>query len=248
MTIRVVVAEADDEQRKAIVDALLQEDGFVVAGKTGSGLAAMELVWRMRPDVLVCSMQLPGMDGFDLLQEIAQSPLESRPLVIITSMIAREYLVHRAFDMGAADYMVKPFAPQLLVRRIRRVFLYEACAAHTPSENRVERKLAGLLLQLGIPAHLSGYRFLQEAVRATLRQPQLLDHLMHDLYPRVAQSCRSTTCGVERSIRQAITLAWERGRPEETSKVLGRNVNPYYEKPTSGELIALVAEKMRDYM
>ena len=118
----------------------------------------------------------------------------------------------------------------------------------TIQQRQTEQRLSGMLLKLGIPAHVMGYRFLQDAVLAVMANPEVMQHMMHDLYPRVANKYHTTAVSVERSIRHAISLAWERCRPEESSRILGRTVSAGYEKPTSRELIALVAERMRLYM
>ena len=112
---------------------------------------------------------------------------------------------------------------------------------------QTEQKLSGMLLRLGIPAHVNGYRFLQDTVLTVMVEPDAIKHMMHDLYPIVASRHHTTAERVERSIRNAISMAWKRSRPEESRRILGRSVNAGYEKPTSGELIALVAEKMRLY-
>lgn len=112
---------------------------------------------------------------------------------------------------------------------------------------QTEQKLSGMLLRLGIPAHVNGYRFLQDAVLTVMAEPDVIKHMMHDLYPRVASKNHTTAVRVERSIRSAITLAWHRSKPEECSRILGRSVTADDEKPTSCELIALVAERMRLY-
>ena len=113
---------------------------------------------------------------------------------------------------------------------------------------QTEQKLSGMLLRLGIPAHVNGYRFLQDAVLTVMVEPEAIKHMMHDLYPRIASKNHTTAGRVERSIRSAIMLGWQRCRPEECSRILGRSVIADYEKPTSGELIALVAERMRLYL
>ncbi len=110
---------------------------------------------------------------------------------------------------------------------------------------RVDRYLSNLFLQIGIPAHKLGFRFLREAVRLVLQDPSLQHRLMHGLYPLIAERHHSTVYCVEHSMRVAIKSAWMRGRTDLIEKQLGRGVITDYEKPTNGELIALVAENIR---
>ncbi|MDD6142256.1 MAG: sporulation initiation factor Spo0A C-terminal domain-containing protein [bacterium] len=109
----------------------------------------------------------------------------------------------------------------------------------------VDRYLYSLFLQLGIPANKRGFHHLREAVKLALEEPTLQHHLMHGLYPKVAKRFGTTVCCVERSIRTAITSAWNRGRPDLIEKHLGRGVITPYEKPTNGEMISLIAENVR---
>jgi len=110
---------------------------------------------------------------------------------------------------------------------------------------RIDRYLSNLFLQIGIPANKLGFRFLRESVKLVLQDPSLQHRLMHGLYPAVAEYYGTTVYCVEHSIRKAITSAWSRGRMELIERELGRGVITAYEKPTNGELIALVAENVR---
>ena len=113
---------------------------------------------------------------------------------------------------------------------------------------QTERRISVLMLGLGIPAHVKGYRFLEEAVLSAIVEPIQPGRLMHDLYPRIAAKYHTTAVCVERSIRNAIQIAWIRGRPEESSRLLRRSVSADYERPTNSELIAQIAEHVRLYM
>lgn len=119
--------------------------------------------------------------------------------------------------------------------------------ADTPSGvgNHAERYLTTLFLQLGIPANQQGYHFLREAVWMVIQDPSLQRRLMLGLYPKIAELYNTSVYCVEHSMRCAITAAWNRGRPELAEKVLGRVVLTSYDKPTNGELIALIAEHLK---
>jgi len=115
-------------------------------------------------------------------------------------------------------------------------------------EHLIDYYLSHLFLQIGIPANKMGYQFLRESVRLVLQEPLLQNRLMHGLYPQVAERFHTTVYCVEHSMRCAIAAAWSRGRPELVEKLLGRGVSSAYEKPTNGELIALVAENLRLFL
>ena len=109
----------------------------------------------------------------------------------------------------------------------------------------VEEKIASLFLTVGIPAHIKGYQFLREAVKMVMDQPELINRITKELYPGIARKFSTTASKVERAIRHAIEVAWSRGRVEVLNQVFGANVCSPDDKPTNGEFIALVADKMR---
>ena len=115
----------------------------------------------------------------------------------------------------------------------------------TEHSQHIDRYLSNLFLQIGIPANKHGFRFLRESVRLVLMEPDLQHQLMRGLYPQVARRFNTSVYCVEHSMRCAITAAWNRGRPELVEKLLGRGVITPYDKPTNGEMIALVAENVR---
>lgn len=122
---------------------------------------------------------------------------------------------------------------------------FQPCMIFSDSAEQIDRYLSSLFLQIGIPANRPGYRFLREAVHLVLEEPALQNMLMRGLYPRIAENFHTSVYCVEHSMRCAITAAWSRGRPELAEKLLGRGVMTAYDKPTNGEMIALVAENVR---
>ena len=241
---RVVVAEMDEHQRMEISGLLREKGGWEIAGMAADGEEALEMVYTQRPDLLICGMVMPGMDGLELLKRLQELPRERRPMAVVVSNVRKDDFIRRAFAYGASDYIIKPCDGQMLLRRIEEL----KSNVHERQTWKMEQKVSGILLRLGVPAHVKGYRFLQEAIQATIVEPELMHCMIHGLYPQIASRHQTTAGCVERSIRNAIGLAWERCKPEETSRILGRSLNASYEKPTSSELIALVAEKMRLHM
>ena len=248
MSSYVVIADMDDEQRGEMAAVIEQSGLLEVAGETGDGEEALEMILRLRPDVPVCSMLMPRLDGMGLLEQLQSMPEDRRPAVMILSNVCKPDLVRRAFELGADDYIIRPCDLHALPGRLAEMCRRRRERCCLGAARDTEQRLSGILLGLGIPAHVKGYRFLQEAIRETMVEPGLMESMIHGLYPRIANKYHTTVDCVERSIRSAIGRAWERCRPEERSRILGRTVNACYENPTSGELIALVAERMRLHM
>ena len=162
----------------------------------------------------------------------------------------------RAIGLGAAYYILKPVDMAQLTEQILSV----AGAGPMPAaprlishaeedgQERLERYVTSLLLQIGIPAHMDGYRYLRQALLAAVAHPDVLDCLSRNLYPAIARVCDTTPTRVERSIRHAITLTWERAGSSTFNKILGRYACGLGEKPTNREFIALMSERIHIHL
>ncbi len=113
-----------------------------------------------------------------------------------------------------------------------------------PKQKQLEEKISNIFITVGIPAHIKGYQFLREAIKLAVKQPEIINSITKELYPRVADQFSTSPSKVERAIRHAIEVAWNRGKIENINAVFGIKVYSNNEKPTNGEFIALVADKM----
>ena len=155
-------------------------------------------------------------------------------------------------ELGGAYYIVKPFDMEASAQRILDICKKQAAQPQVrqealPSANAVssEDQLANLFLSIGIPAHIKGYGYLREAVRLVLDQPEIINRITKELYPGIARRFGTTPSKVERAMRHAIEVAWSRGRLENINQIFGYRVFEADDKPTNGEFIALIADKLR---
>lgn len=241
--IHVVVAEADPCDREATLHGLERYGDIRVVGTASDGTEALTLVQQHKPDVLVCGLMLSGLDGFALLKKISLLEDEVRPSVIVLSSLTRMDLVQRAMDMGAADYLIKPGDPAVLAERISEHRLHRPQASPVQT-TLLDDRLTAFLLHIGIPPHLQGFHYLHSAALLLLEGPELLRHLTHDLYPLIARQYGTTPTSVERSIRTAISTAWDHGMPALAARLPGMRVLRY-DKPTTGELLALMLHYLK---
>ena len=167
----------------------------------------------------------------------------------MVSYMRSDNLLQRAFQKGASYVMLKPVEPEFLHRRMRD--LLEASAAEKevafapqPHEKSLDEKITSVFLSVGIPAHIKGYHFLREAIRMVYFNPELISKITKELYPGIAKRFNTTPSKVERAIRHAIEVSWMRGKIENMNKLFGFNVYGKNDKPTNGEFIALVADKL----
>ncbi|MBE5776755.1 MAG: sporulation transcription factor Spo0A [Clostridiales bacterium] len=250
--IRVIVAEDNEELRLSMVEYLEGQEDIQVLAEASSGMDALRLMGECTCDVLLLDMIMPNTDGFGVLKMMQHMPLANRPRVIAVTALGRDDFVRRAVMLGAHYYMIKPVDMNVLTQRIRELVAEEE-APRPETENPVkplpgaslEDKLSNLFLALGIPAHIKGYQFLREAIRLVLDKPDMLGGITKELYPSIAKRFGTTSSKVERAIRHAIEVAWGRGRVDALNQAFGCKVVYQDMKPTNGEFIALIADKLK---
>ena len=248
-TIRVVVAEDNLQLRDMIAQYLAQQDGIDVTGTAANGAEALQLVEEQEPDVLICDMIMPQVDGYAVLERLQTMSLRHKPGVIALTALGRDDFIARAIQLGACYYMVKPFDMNLLYSRILEVAgnaLQEAAIGGEvdSAPETLDERITNLFLTLGIPAHIKGYQYLREAVHMVIDNRDVINRITKELYPGVARRFDTSASKVERAMRHAIEVAWSRGRLDSVNKMYGYKVFDAMDKPTNGEFISCVAEKL----
>ena len=248
-TIRVMLVDDNAELRRTMRSAMEAHSELEVTAECANGLEALEALSQTPCDVMILDIIMPQMDGYALLEELSHLPQEKRPQVIVVSALGRDDFILRAVELGARYYMVKPIEMNALISRIREVcgqalvlpdparFL----ASHAPS---MDEKLASLFLTIGIPAHIKGYQYLRDAVKIVVNDPDVINRITKELYPGIARHFGTTASKVERAIRHAIEVAWSRGRIDTLNTAFGCKVATREDKPTNGEFIAMIADKL----
>lgn len=254
-TIQIVVADDNVQLRDMVAEYLGQQNGMQIAGVASDGMETIRLIQEKEPDVLVCDMIMPKMDGFGVLERIQKMKPAKRIGVIALTALGRDDFISRAINLGASYYMVKPFDFSLLAQRVyevvgedQRVQEMSMCVSkdiNVFSPENPDERIANLFLTVGIPAHIKGYQYLREAVKMVIENPDLMGRITKELYPGIARRFGTTSSKVERAIRHAIEVAWNRGRIEALDEAFGRNVCSLDDKPTNGEFIALVSDRLR---
>ena len=249
-SIRVLIAEDNVLQCNLLTDGLDGRSGIQIIGSAANGLDAFEMIQRLRPQVLLLDMVLPRLDGFGLLEKLQQLPASDRPAVIATTSLGRDDFIIRAMELGVAYYMVKPLDLPFLIRQILHAVHRDVPAVSAPAPpleepEDVERLVTGMLMQIGVPPHLSGYKFIRSALLMVIDRPELFSSLTRVLYPEIAREFGTTASCVERAIRHAISLTWDRGGGENYRRLLGRQASTIGDKPTNSEFLAQVGEGIR---
>ena len=248
--IRVMLADDNQSILCLLTDYFSRKEDIEVVAVVSDGTEIVETVRANRPDVLVMDIIMPRRDGFMALEEIGRMEEELRPKVIVLSGLSRDDFIMRAIQLGASYYMVKPFDMHLLYNRIVEIAGESATLATDsateggPSAESVDERITNLFLTLGIPANIKGYQYLREAVHMVLENRDVINRITKELYPGIARRFDTSASKVERAMRHAIEVAWSRGRLDTVNKMYGYKVFDAMDKPTNGEFISCVAEKI----
>ena len=247
--IRVLIAEDNAIQRGLLVDALNGHSDIEVVGSATNGLETYDMINRLHPQVVVLDMVLPRLDGFGLLEKLQQLPAGERPAVIAATSLGRDDFITRAMELNVTYYMVKPIDMSFLIRQVLSCVRRDVPVMPAPpppeEPEDLERLVTAMLMQIGVPAHLSGYKFIRTALIAVIDRPELFSSLTRVLYPEIASQFGTTASCVERAIRHAISLTWDRGGSENYRRLLGRQASTIGDKPTNSEFLAQVSEGIR---
>lgn len=238
----------ENEQTLKLLRENFTEDAFEVLGTISNGITAFEEISKQKPDVVITDVVLSGQDGYELLEKLNE--LESQPKVIVTSALSSEGFINKALNLGVSYYMVKPFNFETLKQRVLDVISFASADNKVLFNEKLiknknlEEKITNIFITVGIPAHIKGYQFLREAIKMAIDNPEVINSITKKLYPSIAEKFETSASKVERAIRHAIEVAWNRGKIENINALFGVKVYSNNEKPTNGEFIALVADKM----
>ena len=247
-TVKIMMADSNGSLRRIVKEYFLKKYDVEWAGDAADGRQALEMVREADPDLMILDAVLPRMDGYAVLEGLSRTGAHTRVLVL-TALHSEDAIEH-AMSLGASYYMLKPFDLENLYQRCveiaRRSGLMTEYEPDAPEPRSDEEKVTNLFMALGIPAHIKGYLYLREAVRMVMEDQGLINRITKELYPGVAKRHDTTASKVERAMRHAIEVAWNRGRVDNINKLLGCQVFSQNDRPTNGEFIAMVADKAKN--
>ena len=231
---------ADGEESGGVVDFFKESGNFEFVGCSSDGAQVVQDVTALKPDILVMEVLLSNLDGFAVLEQI-RILKDKMPKVFFVSNLSHSGFVTKAIQSGASYFMVKPVSPDNLESRIMEVLSNDSRKDGT---KQLDERISNIFISIGIPAHIKGYQFLREAVKLAVEEPEIIGSITKRLYPTIAERFETSSSKVERGMRHAIEVAWNRGKIENINNIFGLKIYNRNEKPTNGELIALIADKM----
>ena len=245
-TSTVFIADSAEDFCSGLTAALQRADGFRVLGTAGDGEQAIRMIEEKKPDILVLDLMLAKKDGISVLKSIAN--MEHKPITLATSAFLTEYVSTAAANLGVRYLMLKPCDMAALVERLEEIRGGESLrypAARRSDKVSIETLVTNIIHEIGVPAHIKGYQYLREAIIIAVNDMDVINAITKVLYPEVAKTFGTTPSRVERAIRHAIEVAWDRGDLDTLQKFFGYTVSNTKGKPTSSEFIALIADKLQ---
>ena len=241
---RVLLANSSEDFSTRLTSVLQQSQHYTVVGTASDGVRAIELLREVQPEILVVDTMLPQADGIAVLK--AASALEHKPMLLVLADFMTEFVSSLLVSMGVQYVLLKPCTARSVLERLdeMRSTLTKSPLVRNREAN-VVAMVTSMIHEIGVPAHIKGYQYLREAILIAVNDMEVINAITKVLYPQVAKTFATTPSRVERAIRHAIEVAWDRGDLDTLQRFFGYTVSNTKGKPTNSEFIALIADKLQ---
>jgi two-component system response regulator (stage 0 sporulation protein A) len=257
-----LIADDNMDFISTLVTYFQTQDDVEIIATARNGQEAYEKIISEKPTVALLDVIMPHLDGLGVLEKLIASNTQL-PICIMLSAVGQDNVTAQAINLGAQYYVLKPFKMDVLMKRIRElVSMPETKQPNTISkvetktnyvdineqatkEEILEIKVTNIIHEIGVPAHIKGYQYLRDGIMMVVNDIDVINQITKQLYPDLAKKYKTTPSRVERAIRHAIEVAWNRGQIETVENIFGYTVNSNKGKPTNSEFIAMIADKLR---
>ena len=238
------------ESNKAVLaqlnGAFEESEDFKVIYVGDDGDDGIKQIGSLKPDLVIVGMFLKGTDGCGVIHATKKAFADMK---VVAMGLPSDDMIEKALAEGANYYLVKPFTISTAMERIRELMKDKPERKNEMAISRrrpttAEEKISEIFIAIGIPPHIKGYGYLREGIKMTVERPHIINSVTKELYPSIAKKYNTTASKVERAIRHAIEVAWNRGRIDAINAIFGSRIYLGTEKPTNSEFIALVADKL----
>jgi two-component system response regulator (stage 0 sporulation protein A) len=257
--IKVLITDDNLEFTGILNEYIESQNDFMVVGIARDGLEALKQIAIYEPDVLILDIIMPKLDGIGVMERINSMTNTKLPKIIVLSAVGQDKFTQRAINLGAEYYLVKPFDLSVFCNRIRQLVSLDSTGVETRMKssikynreetlsdfNNLEVEISNIMHQVGVPAHIKGYKFLREAIQMVVNNVDLLSSVTKELYPSIAIKYNTTPSRVERAIRHGIEVASSRGEVDIIYNLFGYKINDGKSRPTNSEFIAMISDRLR---
>lgn len=246
---RLLICSENHDERRSLCEALIKS-GFRHLTESAGGDSGLKLIRDGKYDLVITDLWLSGVDGIGLIRAVGREVTGRKPSFILLSPVNKQSVLMEASDAGADLCILKPFDPMtvaahassLIEKRNARPMQKRDKLTDIPD---MEAQVTKIIHQIGVPAHIKGYQYLRSAILMTIDDGDIINSVTKVLYPSVAKKFATTTSRVERAIRHAIEVAWDRGDVDTLNSYFGYTIQNSRGKPTNSEFIAMIADNLR---
>lgn len=245
--LKILIAEESTEFAHSCV-GVFRSYGYDVSLVPKDGKEVLAALEVQKPDALLMDTFMARLDALGVLKAMPTLKLAKKPLVFIMSSINNPRFEQEALSSGADYYFLKPIEVNVLAERIGQLTERLGGSSNisdTSRETNLEVIVSDIMHQIGVPAHIKGYQYLREAIILSINDSEMMNSVTKLLYPTVAKTYSTTSSRVERAIRHAIEVAWDRGDVDVLSSYFGYTIQNTRGKPTNSEFIAMISDKLR---
>ena len=254
--VKIAIVDDNRELVKTMEAYFQNHQQIEVVATASNGKMCINMLEEHTVDVLLLDIIMPHLDGLAVLEAMYNDPRHQNTQVIMLTAFGQEDVMKQAVHYGASYFMLKPFEFEQLVQKIlhcagqkieidKRPSILETKGAAKLDQRQLDSTITSIIKEIGVPAHIKGYAYLREAIQMVYYDIELLGSVTKILYPEIAKKFGTTSSRVERAIRHAIEVAWNRGSYENISELFGYTVHHMKSKPTNSEFIAMIADKIR---
>ena len=262
--IKILIADDNLDFVSTLTTYFNTQDDVEIIATAKDGQEAFNKIITERPTVALLDVIMPHLDGLGVLEKLISSNVKL-PICIMLSAVGQDSVTAQAINLGAQYYILKPFKMDVLMKRIRELVdkpvdkpqsitklvtkdtkpNYVEVNCESTKEEILEIKVTNIIHEIGVPAHIKGYQYLRDGIIMVVNNIEVINQITKLLYPDLAKKYKTTPSRVERAIRHAIEVAWNRGQIETVESIFGYTVNSNKGKPTNSEFIAMIADKLR---
>ncbi|MBR2735528.1 MAG: sporulation transcription factor Spo0A [Clostridia bacterium] len=235
---------------------MLRQNSMDLSFLPKDGFKIIEIIENSRPDVVIMDLFMPRIDAIGIITAIRKNQHIKMPIFMVVSNFSRPALEKEVLSAGAECFLIKPISHTEIMQKINQFFYQKSSAKATVSKinesnikmsegKNMEIKITEILHQIGVPAHIKGYQYLRSSIMMSIENPEIINAVTKQLYPSVAKKFDTTSSRVERAIRHAIEVAWDRGDVDILNSYFGYTIHNSRGKPTNSEFIAMISDKLR---
>lgn len=246
--VKILLCDENTEERKRLLENLGRQ-GYRYIDEALNGESASMMIANGNYDIVIVDLWMSKLDGIGVIRYTGKQSIKNKPAFILLSPINKQSILMEASDAGAEVCMLKPFDIPSLVSHIESIMKLRNKSKngieHYSTPGDIEAQVTKIIHQIGVPAHIKGYQYLRSAIIMTIEDNDIINSVTKVLYPSVAKKYQTTTSRVERAIRHAIEVAWDRGDVDTLNSYFGYTIQNSRGKPTNSEFIAMIADNLR---